>query len=80
LGSLSVKQGPKTTGFAWTVFVSGFGELDRSVRIPRVTVWMSFEDRFSTTSVSPGRTLIVPGKYVPNTKLSSAAESPSIVT
>ena len=60
-----VKQGAKTAGFCWPFFSTTGGASDRSLLTPSETVWMSLDERLSKTRVSPGRTEIAFGKYVP---------------
>src|SRR5688572_15856830 len=62
LKASAVKQGPKTAGFSCPLFVTTGGWSERSPFTPKVTVWMSFDDRLSNVIESPGRTESVFGK------------------
>ena len=60
-GPPSEKQGSKTAGFSPPFFgMAGWSE--RSGFTPNVTVWTSFDERLSKTTVSPGRTASSFGK------------------
>ena len=61
-GASLVKHGPNTAGFCCPFFSTTGGWSERSLLTPKLTVWMSFDDRFSKTTVSPGRAESVFGK------------------
>ena len=76
-----MKHGLKTAGFSDPDFRIRAGWSERSPLTPKLTVWMSFDDRLSKVMVSPGRTERVVGKYRPKTMFSvPSADGPSTTT
>ena len=62
-------------------FVTTAGWSERSLFTPKVTVWMSLDDRLSKVTVSPGRAESVLGKYDARTKFSApSVDGPSTMT